>query len=223
MDAFTTSHLRSSNFIDSDSEAVRDFARQASQEFLDDVGRVIALYRTVRDQIIYDPYVDLSDPRSYRASDVLKSGRGYCVGKASLLAAVVRAIGIPARVGYADVRNHMTSPQLYALIKGDIFRWHSYADIFLDGSWVKATPAFNASLCERLGLAVLEFDGRNDSLFQEFDRAGHRYMEYLQIRGTFADVPFERIVSDFHRHYPELMSGSGLEGDFQSEAGADQP
>jgi transglutaminase-like putative cysteine protease len=213
-----TSFLASARFIDSDSQNIREFARAAISHAADEIGRVVALYRAVRDSVLYDPYVDLASPASYRASEILALGRGYCVGKASLLAAVARAAGVPARVGYADVRNHMTSPGLYQLIGTDIFRWHSYTDLHVEGRWVKATPAFNASLCERLGVSVLEFDGRTDSLFQQFDRSGRRHMEYLYHRGTYPDVPFENIVSDFREHYPALLSRPGLSGDFQSEA-----
>jgi transglutaminase-like putative cysteine protease len=213
-----SSFLQPAFFIDSDSRNIREFARAAISGVEDEVDRVVALYRAVRESIIYDPYVDLSSPASYRASDILAYGRGYCVGKASLLAAVARAAGVPARVGYADVRNHMTSPRLYELIQTDVFRWHSYTDLHVEGRWVKATPAFNAALCDRLGLRVLEFDGRNDSLFQQFDRAGRRHMEYLHHRGTYMDVPFEDIVSDFREHYPALLARAGLTGDFQTEA-----
>jgi transglutaminase-like putative cysteine protease len=220
-----TSFLEASRFIDSDSRNIWEFAHAAISGAEDEIGRVVALYRAVRESVLYDPYVDLSNPASYRASDILALGRGYCVGKASLLAAVARAAGVPARVGYADVRNHMTSPRLYELIGTDIFRWHSYADLFVEGCWVKATPAFNASLCERLGVSVLEFDGRNDSLFQQFDRSGRRHMEYLHHRGTYMDVPFEDILGDFRKHYPALLSKAGLSGDFQIEAipGEDAP
>ena len=100
----------------------------------------------------------------------------------------------------------------------DVFRWHSYTDLHVNGRWVKATPAFNASLCERLGVNVLEFDGSADSLFQPFDRSGRRHMEYLLDRGTYADVPFEIIRDDFRVHYPALMAKHGLVGDFQIEA-----
>jgi transglutaminase-like putative cysteine protease len=205
-------------FINSDAAAIREFARDVMGGISDEREAAVALYRAIRERVIYDPYVDLSSPSSYRASDVLAFGRGYCVGKASLLAAAARAIGLPARVGYADVRNHMTSPRLYELIKTDVFRWHSYADLYVEGRWVKATPAFNASLCNRLGVSVLEFDGRGDSLFQELDRSGRRHMEYLRDRGIFADVPFAEIVSDFRQHYPALMSNLGVSGDFQIEA-----
>lgn len=211
-------YLRSSQFIDSDTENVVLFAREAAGGAGDEKDRIIRLYVAVRDGITYDPYINYADPAFYRASGVLESGRGYCVSKAALLAAAARAIGTPARVGYANVRNHMTSRRLYELIKTDVYRWHSYAEIFLEGRWVKATPAFNRQLCERLGLHPLEFDGISDSLFQEFDPVGRRHMEYLEDRGSFADVPFETIVRDFRIHYPALLQQEGITGNFQNEA-----
>jgi len=215
-------YLTPAAFIDSDAANVREFAFAAINSVHDEVGRAIALYEAVREGVIYDPYVDVSDPGCYRASEVLAKRHGYCVGKASLLAAAARSAGLPARVGYADVRNHMTSPRLYEALGTDIFHWHSYAELYVDGRWVKATPAFNASLCHRLGVHVLEFDGRNDSLFQQFDRSGRRHMEYLLDRGVYADVPFEAILADFRVHYPSLIAKHGLSGDFQAEAIAEE-
>lgn len=215
-------YLKPATFIDSDAANVREFARAATSAVHDELGRAIALYEAVRESVIYDPYVDVSDPACYRASQVLARGRGYCVGKACLLAGAARAAGVPARVGYADVRNRMTSARLYEALGTDIFHWHSYAELYVDGRWVKATPAFNAALCHRLGVHVLEFDGRNDSLFQQFDRSGRRHMEYLLDRGAYADVPFEAILADFRVHYPALMSKHGLSGDFQAEAVAEE-
>ena len=103
---------------------------------------------------------------------MLAAGRGFCVGKAAVLAACCRAVGIPARVGYADVRNHMTSPRLHALTQTDVFYWHSYADIRLNGTWVKATPAFDRELCARIGIPPLEFDGRSDFAVPAVRRGG---------------------------------------------------
>ncbi|HUI98409.1 MAG TPA: transglutaminase family protein [Xanthobacteraceae bacterium] len=210
--------LSPGRFIDSDSPPVMKFARAAADGVSGEVARALRLFHAVRDGIVYDPYVNFADPANYRASGVLAAGRGFCVGKAALLTAACRVLGIPARVGYADVRNHMTSPRLYAMIKTDVFLWHSYAEIHLAGRWVKATPAFDAALCERVGVAPLEFDGEHDSLFHAFDRAGRRHMEYLNDRGTFADVPFEVMQADFRAHYPSLMREAGIAGDFHAEA-----
>jgi transglutaminase-like putative cysteine protease len=205
-------------FVDSDAPAVIAFAQHTTADAESSPDAVLRLYATIRDTIAYDPYIDFTDAANYRASGVLAAGRGFCVGKAALLAASARAIGVPARVGYADVRNHLTSPRLYRLIGTDVFIWHSYADIFLHGRWVKATPAFDRALCDRVGIKTLDFDGRNDSLFHPFDRSGRRHMQYLRDRGTFADVPFDAIIADFSRDYPSLMKGGRADGDFRAEA-----
>ncbi|HXZ21848.1 MAG TPA: transglutaminase family protein [Pseudolabrys sp.] len=208
-------------FVDSDSPQVIAFAKQAVADTTDSRPAILRLYAVVRDAIIYDPYVNFANPTNFRASGVLVAGRGFCIGKSALLAASARVIGVPARVGYADVRNHLTSRRLYEMTKSDIFIWHSYTELYLSGCWVKATPAFDRALCDRVGLKPLEFDGKTDSLFQPFDRTGRRHMEYLRDRGTFADVPFEIIIADFRKTYPHLMRGSGLAGDFLSEAVAE--
>ncbi len=210
--------LKSSIFIDSSAPAVSEFARKAAGSIAGPRERAIQLYKAVRDGIIYDPYVDFGDPDFYRASSVIERGRTFCVGKASLLAAVARASGIPARVGFADVKNHLTSKRLLETMKTDTFIWHSYAELHVSGRWVKATPAFDLPLCEKVGLKPLEFDGETDSLFHEFDRAGKRHMEYLRDRGTYSDVPFDTLIAEFKETYPHLFHTGHLDGEFRSEA-----
>jgi transglutaminase-like putative cysteine protease len=210
--------LSHGRFIDSEAPNVVAFAYDAMDGAGNETDRVLRLFYAIRDGIRYDPYVDMADPASYRASSVLTAGRGFCIGKAALLAGCARAVGVPARVGYADVRNHLTSARMYQYIRTDLFVWHSYADLLLGDRWVKATPAFDLALCKRVGLKSLDFDGRSDALFHPFDRAGRRHMEYLNDRGTFADVPFEAIQADFRIAYPALMAAHGLAGDFQAEA-----
>jgi transglutaminase-like putative cysteine protease len=166
----------------------------------------VALYYAVRDGFRYDPYrIDLT-PAGMKASAVIEKGYGWCVTKAALLAAACRASGIPARVGYADVRNHLSTERMRAVMGTDIFYWHGFTEIRLEDRWVKATPAFNVELCDRFGLRPLEFDGRADSIYHPFDRHGHRHMEYLAQRGVYDDVPLERMVEDFMRLYPAWRS-----------------
>jgi len=214
-------YLAPGKFVDSDAPQVVAFAEDATQGASNADAAILKLYAAVRDGIIYDPYVTLSDPENFRASSVLARGRGFCIGKSALLAAGARVIGVPSRVGYADVRNHLTSRRLYEMVKTNTFIWHSYTELYLAGRWVKATPAFDSALCERAGIKPLDFDGRTDSLFQPFDPAGRRHMEYLRDRGTFADVPFDVIRGEFVTAYPALMSSQGLAGDFHAEAVAE--
>jgi transglutaminase-like putative cysteine protease len=209
--------LQPTAFIDSEDARVRQFAHSAAGDARGDKACAIALYSAVRDGIAYDPYLDYNDENVFRASAVLAAGRGFCIGKSALLAASARAVGIPARAGFADVRNHLTSKRLRALTGGDTFYWHSYTELMIDGAWVKCTPAFDRVLCERAKIAPLEFDGATDSLFHPFDPAGRRHMEYLHDRGVYAEVPVAAIMADFKRHYPRLMESGQADGNFQEE------
>jgi len=197
--------LQPGAFVDSDAPGVVRFALTVTAGAADDVERARRLFLAVRDGVRYDPFVDLDDPESYRASAVLAAGHGFCVPKAALLAAAARAVGIASRVSFADVRNHLASPRLRALMDTDVFYWHGYTDLRLDGRWVRATPAFNLALCERFHVAPLHFDGRSDALLQPFHALGRRHLEYVRERGTFADVPFERIRAEFREAYPRAF------------------
>ncbi|MBL8340748.1 MAG: transglutaminase family protein [Rubrivivax sp.] len=205
--------LAATPLVDSDHAAVRAFAA-AHAEGGTELQRAVALYLAVRDGFRYDPYrVDLS-PAGMRASTVLECGYGWCVPKAALLAAACRASGIPARLGYADVRNHLSTERMRQVLKTDLYIWHGYTDLFLAGRWVKATPAFNIQLCERFGLLPLEFDGLHDSIYHPYDRAGNRHMEYVHQRGTFDDMPLDAITADFARLYPGWGAAEGGAGAF---------
>jgi transglutaminase-like putative cysteine protease len=220
-------YLEPTDFIDSDHPAVKIFATEIADSQSTNIDKAIALYLAVRDGIRYDPYrIDLGS-EAMRASTVLARGYGFCVAKAVLLAAVARTQGIPSRLGFADVKNHLTTEKLRRLMQTDIFAFHGYTELLLEQRWVKATPAFNSSLCERCDVEPLVFDGRQDSLLQQSDRRGSRYMEYVRDHGQFADLPYERMLAAFHEHYPELMTqqghraGSSFEDDAAAELKGD--
>ncbi len=218
----TPAHLAATALLDADHPDVVEFARRHAVG-ADDVERAVALNLAVRDGFRYDPYrIDLSSA-GMKASAVLATGSGWCVTKAALLVAACRAAGIPARPGYADVRNHLSTERLRRTMQTDLFIWHGYAELWLDGAWRKATPAFNRELCERFGLLPLEFNGRDDSLYHPYDRAGQRHMEYVHQRGAFDDMPLARIVADFRRTYPGLSAPGAAEGDFHADAGRETP
>lgn len=198
--------LGATEIIDSEHPAVVDFAGQYGMGE-NDREKAIALYYAVRDKIAYNPYHVILNSQALAASTAITSRRGWCVSKAILLTAVCRAAGIPAGLGYADVKNHITTQRLTEMMGSDIFYWHSYSCLWIDEQWVKATPAFNRQLCRRFKIQSAEFDGRQDSIFHPFDEQGKRHMEYLQFRGEFADVPLADIVDTYRQCYPTLMKG----------------
>jgi len=220
-------YLTPTAIIDSDHPSIRDYARATIQGIEDPVEMAVHLYLTVRDGILYDPYVPFYLPEHYRASYVLKRGRSFCVPKASLLCALGRACGIPSRVGLADVRNHLTTKQLIDFMGSDLFVCHGFVELYLEGKWVKATPAFNSALCERHHVLPLEFNGREDSLFQPYNSKDQKFMEYVAFRGVYTDVPVGEIVTAWKEAYGEERVNYWIKGleeaegrslsDFESE------
>ncbi len=198
-------YLKSTYFIDSDSPLIQEYANSICGGIDSDMDKAIALYYRVRDDIRYDPYSFEDNQEFIRASAVLKKKAGYCVAKAVLLAAVARAQSIPVRLGFADVKNHLVTQRLKSLMKTPLFVYHGYVEFYLNGVWVKATPAFNLSLCQNFNVKPLEFDGMHDSIFHEFDNAGNRHMEYVNDLGVFADLPFDEIYAAFKKYYPKIF------------------
>ncbi|MBM4306241.1 MAG: transglutaminase domain-containing protein [Deltaproteobacteria bacterium] len=220
-------YLAPTEIIDGDHKIVREFARDVVGNLIDPIEMVIKLYLAVRDGIRYDPYSPFYLPKHYSASFVLKRGRSFCIPKASLLCALARACGIPARVGLATVRNHLATKQLIDFLGSDLFISHGFVELYLRGKWLKATPAFNRELCIRHHVSPLEFNGQEDSIFQPYNLHNKKFMEYLEIEGIFTDIPVEHIVTGWKRVYGEDRvnrwikafeeAGEGSLSDFEAE------
>lgn len=209
-------YLASTPCVDAAHPAIIAFAHDVTNGAHGPRDIAMRLYYAVRDGIRYDPYAIELTERGLCASGTLECGRGWCVSKAVLLAAAARALGIPARLGYADVRNHLSTARMRESMGTDEFYWHGYTALHLEGQWVKATPAFNLGLCEKFRIRPLDFDGTADSLYHPYDLDGRRHMEYLRYRGEYADVPIGAIAADFAAHYPRMMEMLAR-GDFERE------
>jgi len=192
-------------YLNYDSPEVTQYAQAACGRSERDIDKGVALYYAVRDQVRYNPYAAAGDREAFQASAILARKVGFCVQKAILLAALARAVGIASRLGFADVRNHLNTEKLLEHMGTDVFTYHGYTELYLQGKWVKATPAFNRSLCEKFQVAPLEFDGISDSIFQPFNLTGNKHMEYLCFHGHFADFPFEDMLASFKKTYPAFF------------------
>jgi transglutaminase-like putative cysteine protease len=201
-------YLAATAYIDVGHPSVRAFADRAVGRAATDRERISRLFTAVRDQIRYDPYQLSYEPVDYVASNVIARGVAYCIPKAVVLTATARSLGIPARLGFSDVKNHLQSSKLAERMGTDVFMFHGYTELYVSGAWRKATPAFNAELCERFGVPPLSFDGSADALLHPFAGDGSTYMEYIRDRGVYADLPLESILEVFAAAYPGFGTGS---------------
>ena len=213
MDRKLLQYLSSTEIIDSDNQSIIDYASDVLKNTKDDpISKAIKLYYAVRDVIWYDPYLPFYRPEHYRASHVLKKGRAFCIGKASLLCALGRVCGIPSRVGFATVRNHLATRQLIEFLGTDLFVYHGFVEFYLADHWVKATPAFNIELCRKHKVLPLEFNGREDSIFHPFNTEKKQFMEYVDDHGTYADIPVDEIVIGWGKIYGKNRVRDWIEG-----------
>ncbi len=194
-------YLRPSLTIDSDNESIRQKSADltAGKETTED--KAISLFYWVRDDIKYDPLVPLEIFEDYRASKTLKRGEGFCVEKAAVLAALARAVGIPARLHYADIRNYLVSERLRQVMGTNLFSYHGYTELYIGGKWTKATPAFDLKMCQANRIIAVDFDGKNDAIFHSHNPDGKLHIEYVADHGCRMDVPVEEIIVAWNKHY----------------------
>jgi hypothetical protein len=184
-------YLKSAPTIDCETKAVKEKAKDLTEGKEEVIERAKSLFYFVRDEIRYNPYSPLFP---LDASATLERGNGFCIQKAILLAALARASGIPSRLGFADLRNYLL-PERFAKIQGtNLFVYHGFTELHIDGKWVKATPTFDLKMCQENRIVPVEFDGKNDAMFHSHDRDGKIHIEYIQQHGSYDDVPLSDIL-----------------------------
>jgi hypothetical protein len=126
---------------------------------------------------------------------------GYCVQKAVLLVALARAAGIPAGIGFAKISNNILPESTLEQLGTNVFPFHGYAELYLGGKWVKATPAFDLKMCEKNRIIPVEFDGKSDATFHSHNKDGKLHIEYLADVGRgFDDLPLDTLWELVTKH-----------------------
>jgi len=95
-------YLESSEFIDWETVSVKSKAKELAEGAYDAATVAQRCFEFVRDEIKHSWDYQLN-PVTCKASDVLLYGTGYCYAKSHLLAALLRANGIPAGLCYQRV------------------------------------------------------------------------------------------------------------------------
>jgi transglutaminase-like putative cysteine protease len=188
-------YLKCTYTIDCEEKSVQEKAQMLTIGKETMAGKAKAIFYFVRDQIKYNPYVPLYTLDENKASITLKRGEGYCVQKAILLAALARASAIPARLGFADIRNYILPKKIADAMKGEnLFIYHGYVALYLDGEWVKATPAFDLKMCQKHRIIPVEFEGKSDAQFHTYNQDGKLHIEYIRDHGYYEDLPWEKML-----------------------------
>jgi len=201
-------YLKPTDIIDCDNQSVQKKASDLIGGRNDIIQQARSLFYYVRDEIRYNFYMSKSYPENFRASKTLLRGEGYCVQKAVLLVALARAVGIPSGLGFARLKNHLLSKKVVNWIGTNILPFHGYAEFYLNGKWIMATPAFDLELCEKNRIIPVEFDGRNDAMLHAYNRDGKLHIEYIKDLGhNYDDLP----LNDLWEAIIQTHGSKGLE------------
>lgn len=202
--------MKSNSFYDTQNTQIQKIVSSfRSKEFTSEKKIAIAAYEYVRDHWYYSPLRLSLIPEEWHIDYLIGRKIGHCIDKSIILITLLKALEIDARLGLAKVRNHIAAERVIDFLGTDVLVPHGYVEIFLENKWVKATPAFNKGLCEKIGVEVLAFNGEDDSIFQKFGVNGNQFMEYIEDYGTFELVPIVFIEKLLHDHYP-ILKQAGL-------------
>ena len=194
-------YLKPTATIDSDHPSIKEKAHNIIRDKHEYADKAKSLFYWVRDEIKYNPFLAIEFSENFRASKILERKQGFCIEKAALLAALARAVGIPARLHFADIRNHLASDKLLKVMETNLFRYHGYTELYINGKWVKATPAFDLKMCQANRIIPVEFDGKNDAIFPSHNMDGKLHIEYVADHGHRVDVPVDEILAAWWKHY----------------------
>jgi transglutaminase-like putative cysteine protease len=205
-------YTEATELLDYGHELIQKFINRHVQSDMTDQEKAIALYLSVRDGWRYTASILYFKVDQWKASNIMQRAEGHCLDKAILLVTSLRGVGIPARLHLAKVKNHIAAEQLIERLGTDELTPHGMVDIYLDNRWIKISPAFNKELCQKLNVDPLDFDGEEDSIFQQYDRDGGLFMEYIEDYGHFEDVPLSFIFDNMKAHYSGLSKRIGQAG-----------
>ncbi|MBU2467575.1 MAG: transglutaminase-like domain-containing protein [Proteobacteria bacterium] len=172
-----------------------ELARRTAQGSTNDMEAARRLFEFVRDTVRYSVRVPFDSLDDYLALNTLARGRGYCVQKAALLCALARAVGIPSRLGFADIENNLLPEELFKITGGKVLSYHCFVEWFIGGAWHKATPSFDKALSAERGWRLVEFVAGQDLLLPATDLAGRPHIRYLKQRGWRLGVPLDEMMA----------------------------
>ena len=189
-------YLNCTETIDCDSEAIKKQARIVTEGLTTDKEKAVALYYFVRDEIKHNPYAPAASAEDHRTSLTLERGNGQCQHKSALLVALYRAVGIPARMGYVDIRDHLLSDKFRQMVGGDnLLIQHGYVELYIDGKWLHVSPAYDLATCDKGGFVPVDFDGTSDAKDSPLNKEGNPHIEHVKDHGNFDDYPWDFIES----------------------------
>ena len=206
----TERFLAETTFIDKSHPSIVACVASLDLDGLPAAEKARRIFRFVRDEIRYE-FMAKFTRAEYVASNVLSEGKGFCVQKAVLLAALARRAGVPTALVLCDMRDHTLSPKLVAAIGTNVMHHHGLSALHLEGEWLRVDASLTPAVLEKKRTPVVTFDGEHDALLSPTTLEGTPHVDYLVFHGTYDDLPFEPMIAAFASAYRDADLGKLVE------------
>ncbi len=75
----------------------------------------------------------------------------------------------------------------------NLFVYHGYDELYIEGKWIKATPTFDLNMCQEKGIVPVEFDAKNNAMLHSHNKDGELQIEYVCDHGHYQNLPLDKI------------------------------
>lgn len=134
-DAEDTRYLAPSAYVDSDHEDIKDLIKDLADPDMTDMEKIRAIHEWAASNIEYDYKAYLEGENTMRtASETIKCGKGTCRDYSFVVAALARALDIPAKVVYGSITG----------TGGWDAQLHAWNEVYADGRWITVDTTWDA-------------------------------------------------------------------------------
>lgn len=187
-------YLKPTYYADSDSEFLKNRALDIIKDAKTPQETAVKIYYFVRDKILF-----ATGDIGLKASQTLQAGKGPSLLKGSLMIAMLRAAGIPARYrlidaddrkvkGIVDDLSYKLFPCFRRLSKNQTVL-HIIPQVYLDGEWLDADPLFDKGFFAGLKKKNVEILKNMDSIDWDGTTSISPQQNFIKKElGTFANA-----------------------------------
>ena len=188
---FMEKYLNETFMLNYSAKEITDLISARKWNGLDEFNKIGAIYGFVQNEIVlgYNKYDNLT------ATEVLEDGYGQCNTKATLMMALLRAVGIPCRLHGTKVTKvfqRSLMPKIMAKLAPDSIV-HTWAEVFYNGEWL----SLEGAITDKAYIAGLQ------KLFPEYKG---KFFDY-----AVAVKDFENLQIDWNGNHTTVQQQAVLE------------
>ncbi len=210
-------YLHPTYFCDYEHQTIIDMAHELTKGCETDKDKALKVFYFVRDEIPFMlDYI-------VKASETLKKRYGFCVTKANLHIALLRALGIPARYHLAHLKKECLKGVIATgAYNGlpDIITFHPWVECYLNDKWISCDTLFDEKLVKAIykkgihskeEIHTIEWDGKTDlntmTAWMVKDKGSHASLDDLfqKVQNYLNPEKFPIEIKNYSNNYTEKL------------------